>query len=211
MKPGPDPDRADQTKWMNYFEIESEVMEPSKEWIMAGSGSLGKLYVEVLQCDDLPNLDFSITGRNKTDPFACLVFEDAIGHTDVLNDLLSPRWMPWTQRAFVFNIMNPNSQLFIGVFDFDTADPNHDVVGRATCNVTNFHPDTIYTVKYNLHSVINFEKTVRGNITLRIRVEWNDPRKALLSGYSLSREPEFISVSKKAFFRTVSFTLTEEV
>lgn len=102
-------------------------------------------------------------------------------------------------------------QLFIGVFDFDAADPNHDIVGRATCNITNFHPNTIYTVKYRLHSVINFQKVVRGSITLRIRVELFNPRKTLLSGYSLNREPEFISVSKKSEFRTVSFTLTEEV
>ena len=90
VKPGPDPDpeRTDHTKWMNYFEIESEVVEPSREWIEAGSGKQGKLYVEVLSCDDLPNLDFSITGLDKTDPFVCLVYGDAIGHTDVLNDLL---------------------------------------------------------------------------------------------------------------------------
>jgi len=113
VKPGPDPDpnREEATKWMNYFEIESEVVEPSKEWIEAGSGRHGRLYVEVLSCDDLPNLDFSITGLDKTDPFVCLVFEDAIGHTDVLDDLLSPRWMPWTQRAFAFNIDHPNSQV----------------------------------------------------------------------------------------------------
>jgi hypothetical protein len=211
FQPGPDPQRPEETKWTSLDDIESEVVKPSREWIESGSGNLGKVYCEVLSCDNLPNLDFSITGGNKTDPFVCIVYEDSIVHTNVLDNFLAPRWMPWTQRAFVFNIMHPNSQMFIGVFDYDSTDPNHDIVGRATCNITNFHPGTVHTVQYNLHSVINLEKKVRGKITLRIRVEWESERNALLAGYAVTTEPHHVSVAKKQFFRTVAFTLTNEV
>eukprot|EP00980_Cylindrotheca_fusiformis_P014365 scaffold3827_cov179-Cylindrotheca_fusiformis.AAC.29 len=196
---------------MSSQEIESEVVQPSRGWIESGSGKLGKVYCEVIGCDNLPNLDFNLTGGNKTDPFVCLVYEDSIVHTDVLYNVLAPRWMPWTQRAFVFNIMHPNSQIFIGVFDFDATDPNHDVVGRATCNISNFHPGTIYTVQYNLHSTINFQKKIRGQITLRIRVEWESERAALLEGYNISTQPFHVAVVRRQFFRTVAYALTNEV
>jgi hypothetical protein len=68
VKPFPDPDRpAEETKWLTEMEIELEASKPSTKWIEAGSGSLGKYYVEIIGCDGLPNMDFSVTGRSKTD------------------------------------------------------------------------------------------------------------------------------------------------
>jgi hypothetical protein len=209
--PYPDPDDPVNTKWLTVESIQAEVWNPSKNWIEAGSGSLGKIYCEVLKCSDLPNLDIDITGRNKTDPFVCLVYEDAIVHTDVLDDFLSPHWLPWTQRAFVLNIMDPNSQINIGVFDYDTADPKHDVVGRTVCNVTNFCPGTTYTVTYDLFAFMKEERRKRGTITLRIRIEWKDERVALLAGFSFSRKPHHVVVDKKSLFHTVHYTVTNEV
>ena len=88
----------------------------SKQWIETGSGKLGKLHIEVLACDKLPNTDI-IT--KKTDAFVSLVYEDSMVCTDVIIDRLSPRWMPWTQRAFILRMMHPSSQVFLGVFDYD--------------------------------------------------------------------------------------------
>lgn len=95
--------------------------------------------------------------RDKTDAFACLVFEDAIVMTDVIGDTLSPRWPTWSQRAFAFNIGHPSSTLQIGVFDFDpelsplqmvsrAAADVHDPVGRIQIHLSNFVPDTEYTL-----------------------------------------------------------------
>lgn len=60
-------------------------MKASKQWIEAGSGGrerVGKVYVEILGCEDLPNMDsLTLDVRDATDAFACIVFEDAIVNT----------------------------------------------------------------------------------------------------------------------------------
>jgi hypothetical protein len=73
VKPFPDPDRPeDQTKWLTEEQIEKEAMKPSTKWVEAGSGSLGKVYFEILKCDKLPNMDATTLNiRDKTDAFAC--------------------------------------------------------------------------------------------------------------------------------------------
>ena len=86
VKPGPDPDREEQaTKWLTEEQIENEAYKPSTKWIESGSGTLGELYVEVIGCDGLPNLDLGLGPRNKTDAFCTIIFEDAIVSTDVIN------------------------------------------------------------------------------------------------------------------------------
>ena len=68
VKPFPDPERpVEQTKWMTEKQIEEEAFKPSTQWIEAGTGGAGKYYVEIIGCDNLPNMDFSVTGRDKTD------------------------------------------------------------------------------------------------------------------------------------------------
>ena len=68
VKPFPDPDRPmAETKWLTEKQIHREALKPSTQWIEAGTGSVGKYYVEVIGCDGLPNMDFSVTGRDKTD------------------------------------------------------------------------------------------------------------------------------------------------
>jgi hypothetical protein len=47
VKPHPDPRRAKETAWMSPDEIKAEVLKPSHAWLEAGSGTLGKLYLEV--------------------------------------------------------------------------------------------------------------------------------------------------------------------
>ena len=191
---------------MTADEIDFEVKKPSSHWIEAGSGHLGQVFVEVLQCDGLPNLDYSAMGRNKTDPFVTIVFEDSIVHTDVINDCLSPRWMPWAQRAFVLNIIRPTSQIMVGVADFD-AGGGHDKIGRAVVNISNCRPGTLYTVQYSLYGR---ERRKRGVITLRLRVEWQSERSALLAAASLS-DSHYVSVPSKQYFRTTYHALANEV
>ena len=151
MRPGPDPKRKDDTKWLTKERIEEETMTDSWSWIDVGSGELGKVFVEVLKCDNLPNLDTI----SKTDPFVALVYEDCYAMTDVINDCLSPRWLFWSQRAFIFNMMHTSSQLFLGVFDYDATSPvdNHDFIGRISVDLSNFQPDTVYVLKYKLYPV----------------------------------------------------------
>ncbi|KAL7547952.1 hypothetical protein ACHAWF_011221 [Thalassiosira exigua] len=153
VRPGPDPKRKEETAWLTSEKIQEESMRQSYEWTDIGSGSLGKIFVEILGCDGLPNLDSKILG-DKTDTFVSLVYEDCFARTDTVSDCLSPRWMPWTKRAFIFNMMHTSSQLFLAVFDEDCGVLNsHDLIGRVSIDISNFRPDTVYTLHYNIFPV----------------------------------------------------------
>lgn len=187
IRPGPDPKRPEETTWMTKEQIDEEILQESTHWIDIGTGSLGRLFVEVLKCDNLPNLD--MFGRNKTDSFVCLLYEDAFIRTDVIDDCLSPRWLPWMKRAAIYHIYHSSSSLFLGVFDHDTIG-NHDLVGRVTVDLANLRPDTVYVLTYNIYTTANLNnRDFRGTVTLRLRMEIEDERQLLLSNLQLP--PEF--------------------
>jgi hypothetical protein len=196
VKPFPAPNDVERTKWMSRTDIQAEALKQSQSWIEAGSGKLGKLYVEVIGCDDLPNMDSqTLDMRDKTDAFACLVFEDAIVNTDVIGDTLRPRWMPWSCRAFCFNISHPQSDLYLGVFDWDP--PNsiaqaatrtyasvHDPIGRVAISLGRYLPNTTYDVALPLYysEEAAQKKKTSGSILIRFRIEWLEARKAIIKG-----------------------------
>jgi C2 domain len=189
-----------------------EASKPSKYWIETGSGALGKVFVEVLKCDNLPNLDVAVAGRNKTDAFACIVFEDSLVNTDVIRDSLSPRWMPWCQRAFVFNIMHPSSQLLVGLVDLDSGVTNlgHDFIGRAVVNLSNLRPQTLYTLTFVLYESRFEEREGRGTVTLRLRLDIPDAREALVAG-AIPILSHDVSVAERDHFHFVRKTITQGV
>ena len=119
VKPGPDPARPEETKYLCDKELRKEAYNSSTNWIESGSGNLGKVFVEVIECNGLPNFDTGEALGNKTDSFCTVVYEDSILQTEVIYDALSPLWMSWTQRAFAFNRSHPCSPLFLGIFDYD--------------------------------------------------------------------------------------------
>lgn len=58
VRPGPDPDRPeDETKWLSKEQLQAEADKGSTNWIETGSGKIGKLYFELIGCDNLPNMD----------------------------------------------------------------------------------------------------------------------------------------------------------
>lgn len=148
---------------MTEKQIYEESLKLSTHWIEGGSGKLGKVYVEILGCEKLPNMDsLTLNVKDKTDAFACLVFEDCVANTDVIGNSLSPRWMPWSQRAFAFNVTHPSSSLLVAMFDYDpelsplqiasraTGDL-HDPIGRIDIHLSNFIPETTYTLAVGAH------------------------------------------------------------
>jgi hypothetical protein len=54
--PFPDPDRPEATKFMTKQQLKDESLLPSKEWVEGGCGDFGTVHVEVLGCDNLPNM-----------------------------------------------------------------------------------------------------------------------------------------------------------
>jgi hypothetical protein len=183
VKPYPDPSRIDQTQWFTEEELHRECWKESTNWIKAGSGKLGKVYVEVLQCRGLPNVD---TGPgNKTDAFVAIVYGDCMVQTDVIDDSLGPMWMPWTKRAYVFDMDHPSTAMYVGVVDYDVGPTEHECIGRAAIQINKFSPGMVYTLSYKLYETSNL--TDRGDstgiITLRLRVEY-DEKMYLLEGWN---------------------------
>ena len=77
MRPYPDPVRKEETTWLSSDDLYKESMLTSTSWVEVGSGDLGQLYVEILGCSKLPNMDRAMLGQ-KTDAFASIVFEGKI-------------------------------------------------------------------------------------------------------------------------------------
>lgn len=219
VKPCPDPHRPEyETKWMTKEQINAEAKKPSFKWVEASSGELGKVFIEIISCDNLPNMDaLSLNVRDKTDAFACLVYEDSIVYTDVIGDCLSPRWMPWCQRAFAFNTAHTSSKLFIALFDHDpelspiqmvsrTTSSLHDSIGRCVINVDEFLPNTVYTLRLPLFygELEKHRVKPRGTLTFRMRIEMNDLRKALLAS-AIPPAPSYVSCARKIDFATAYY------
>ena len=220
VKPYCDPHFPKETSWMTKDEICRQALEPSYKWTQAGiqrdndtggltnnlkteenNGIIGQLNVEIIQAQDLPNLDSGTLG-NFTDAFVAMVFEDNICRTDVINDELSPRFMPWSQRAFSFSIQHPSSLLFLGVFDYDAIGDNTPV-GRIVVDLSKFRGNTVYLLQYKLHSDPNMNDE-RGLLTIRLSIEWDSEKKALLK--SFSAPPKFrLNVADHKAFRMVRY------
>ena len=188
--PFPDPERPKETKWMTRDEIIAESLKPSKSWVSAGQGKTGKIFLEILGCDELPEMDINV--NDHTDAFVGVVLEDTMVRTDVIWDELSPRWMPWTTRAFELRVQHPSSILMLGVFDYDEMPVDyHDPVGRVVINTTNFRCNTEYMLHYKLtHDPREEDDEPRGTITIRLRIEWENESEAMK--ISFKPAPRFI-------------------
>jgi hypothetical protein len=195
---------------MTAPQLDKEAMKPTYKWMEAGTGSLGKLYLEVIKCEGLPNLDSKIEGL--TDAFCCIIYEDAIVSTDVINDELCPRWMPWSQRGFVFNIDHPSSQVLLGVLDYDldTGVNNHDAIGRIAIDITNFRADTEYLLTYDLYSsVLDDVRKTYGTITVRLRLEY-DSYRDFVQGSLKPPNLNYINLPRRTDFLTSFFVCNGE-
>jgi hypothetical protein len=151
-----------------------EAFQPSRKWVEAGNGEVGRVYVEIIGCNDLPTMvgekicvnradliqasdsrvfiSQDVGVNDLTDPFVAMVFEDTMVRTDVIHDSNNPRWMPWCTRAFCLNLQHPSSLLMMAVFDYDAAPvKDHDPVGRVVINTANFQSHTSYLLHYALH------------------------------------------------------------
>jgi len=93
----------------------------------------------------------AIDKSHAPDAFVGIVLEDAFVQGDVIDNCGSPRWMPWSRRAFVFPISHPQSPVLIGIFDQDIVQPTHDPLGRIVIDISKFCNNTEYMLKYDLH------------------------------------------------------------
>ena len=162
---------GDDHLWKTKDEIESETMKPSQTYQSIGSGKIARVFLEILACNDLPNKEnVQAFGRNKTDAFVQVVYEDCICRTDVIDDKSNPRFMPWTKRAFVLHSRFPSSVINLGVFDYDAGDGllhDHDFIGRASVDLSSLRPETEYILDYKLYDTALLE-TRKENGTIKV-------------------------------------------
>jgi hypothetical protein len=151
-QPCPDPTNREETTWMSDQQLKDEALKPSTKWVEAGHGNIGKVYIEVIGCDNLVNLDVGLS--DFTDSFAAIVFENSMVRSEVVYDCLNPRWMPWSSRAFVFNVIHPSSPIFLGLFDYDALG-SHAPIGRVAINTSMFQSNTCYLLHYRLHNDVH--------------------------------------------------------
>lgn len=216
VKPTPDPLRVEETTWMTKENIDAESLKLSTNWIEVGNGDLGKLYVEVLGCDNLVMHNRpAISACTDINAFACLIFEDCIVNTDVINDDANPKWMPWSQRAFMFHVRHPSSQLMLGMFTLDEFITSAIVdsgapIGRVVIPLTNFCPSTKYTLQFPLYTESGSKELSSGTVTLRVRIEWENERHALIKSLS-PRSTIFVSVANKNEFTAAYYTAAGKV
>lgn len=220
--PYPDPDQPEATEWLSATDVEHTAYQPSTQWVAAGGGSLGTLFVEVVGCDNLPQMDFDLS---KTDAFVALAFEDNFLRTDVIWDHFSPRWMPWTTRAFRFAVRHPASLLCVSVLDFDEGPlDQYDPIGRVVVRPSSFRPGMTYTLHYPLQNDPIMQplsdsslgtdltelptkktKATRGTIILRLRMEWENEGAAMKQYFT--PPPRFIiNVDNEKSFKTLRYT-----
>ncbi|MGK3761763.1 MAG: hypothetical protein ACI8RD_014081 [Bacillariaceae sp.] len=168
-----------------------------------GEGELGKVYVEILGCDGLPNMDSGGFYGNKTDTFVACVYEDVYGRTDVIDDCLSPRWLPWSNRAFVFSMGHPSSTLNIGVFDYDAGSDrltDHDLIGRVSVDLTNFRSATEYVLSYTIFPSARIAgRKSEGKVMIRLRMDIFDERKLVLASLKPPKATYVNCTSRKEF------------
>jgi C2 domain len=192
---------------MTDEDIRKEVMKPSQHWLDIGQGELGRIHVEVLGCEGLPNMDAGGFMGNKTDTFISIVYEDAFARTDVIDDCLSPQFMPWTNRAFIFSMSHPSSVLNLAAFDFDGGLlDDHDLIGRVSVDISVLLPDTEYVLHYNLHPTNRVSnRPVNGQIKIRLRMEIFDERKLALVALQ-PPPPIYVNAKKRRDFRVIRET-----
>jgi len=211
VKPGPDPSRPpEQTRFLSEEELIAAVYSPSKNWIECGSSSSdntdngGRVYVEILHCDNLPNCD----AANKTSSFVSIVHDDAAVQTDIIHNCLSPLWMPWTKRSFAFNRKSIQSTMYIGVFHYDAVNPlGHVGIGRVAVNLQNMRSDHIYLLSYTLYtSSVYTNRTPSGTITLRIRIDSGSNEQSLLISSIKGQSNNALNFRKKKSLAIVKYT-----
>ena len=162
-----------------------------RRWLDVGSGDLGKIFIEIIGADGLPNKDMDIGTGNKTDSFVAVIYEDCMAKTDIIDDCLSPRWLPWMKRAFIFRMMHTSSNLNIAVFDYDPGYAgDHDMCGRVSIDLANFQPDTEYVLRYNIYEdSVSVDRESKGVLIVRLRMELTGEKQRILS--NLQIPPEF--------------------
>ncbi|KAL7551869.1 hypothetical protein ACHAWF_015087 [Thalassiosira exigua] len=176
-----------------YYEMttESEKWEDFRKQVVGDrqDQAVGSLHVEILACHGLPKLD----RLSQTDAVCYVVCGPFAFATDVIDGFLSPVWPSKSRRACIFPLFSAYQKLYVGVFDDDGEGAHDDFAGRVVVDVARLRPHSEYSVFLPLRLYQNaYVKKSRGVIHLRLRVEWDNERKALLSYLKRPQKTELL-------------------
>ena len=147
--------------------------------------SIGTLWIEVLECDALPQL----LQLGRVDPYVVVLFEGNAARTAGKMNQRNPRWSAHQPRAFRFPITCPYSTVFIGVNDEDRG--KDDGLGRVVVSLTSLRAHTLYDTWFPLQfGTLKYHVGRRGYVRLRFSLEFHSPRTRLLS--YLKPHPSFV-------------------
>ena len=122
--------------------------------------------------------------------FVCGPFAFA---TDVIDGFLSPVWPCKSRRACIFPIFYAYQKLYVSVFDDDGLGASDDFAGRVVIDIARLRPNSGYDIFLPLRLYQNtFVRKPRGVIHLRLRLEWENERKAILSYLKLPKKTELL-------------------
>ena len=166
-----------------WEDLRSEVVGDRDEEI------IGSLHAEVLACHGLPKLD-KLSSTDAVCYFACGPYAFA---SDVIDGFLSPVWPSKSRRACIFPLFQAYQKLYAAIFDDDGPGAHDDFAGRVVVDLARLRPGSVYDIFLPLRLYQNaYVKKSRGVIHLRLRVEWNDEKKALLSYLKLPKKTELL-------------------
>lgn len=207
------PVQEDERKeWLTSTQIEDLANSQSLFWTEIGKKDegLGKMYVEIIGLDGLSkDLDSTVIDPGKgTDAYVVCAFEDSAITSDVIQDCNSPRFLPWTRRAFKFNINDISSKLFIGAFDHDRGMHSNDPIGRISISLAKFVPNTTYNLSYELYDTGQISNRLsRGVIHLRLRMICKNERSLFFNSFKSQPARHAIHVDNSQNCEHIDYTI----
>ncbi len=141
----------------------------------------------------LPQLQPKLDKLSKTDAVCYFVCGPFAFASDVIDGVLSPVWPSKSRRACIFPLFHGYQKLFVGVFDDDGPGANDDFAGRVVIEISRLRPNSVYDIFLPLRFYQNvYVNKPRGVVHLRLRVEWNNERKVLLSYFTLPQKTDHL-------------------
>lgn len=191
---------------------QEDANRPSLEFhdlrISGSRKEIGLLKLEIIQCFGLPKLD----ALGETDAYGLAVCGSYAFRTTVIPESANPVWSSHSRRACVFPVFQAYTRLFVGVFDEDGESDRDDFAGRVVIDLARLRPNSEYDVILPLRQSAHvYMKRPRGNIRLRLNMEWHSERKAILSylpeKLSFKPEPLTVACRDRKAFQTVAMTV----
>lgn len=194
------PKYAYKSRKMTERDLYNEMMATSEKWEDLRKQAvgdreeevIGSLHVEVLSSHGLSKLD-RLSGTDAVCYFVCGPYAFT---SDVINGFCSPVWPRKSRRAAIFPLFHAYQRLYVGIFDDDGAQDKDDFIGRVVIDMARLRPNSVYDISLPLRLYQNvYVKKAHGSIRLRLRVEYYNERKALLSYLKLPKKTDLLGNS----------------